>query len=274
MTIVEVNAAKNAFAIRDAVSDLFLGLSRISLWTAFAWDEIQQRYRRSYLGLIWIVLSYLIFVGAIALFFGGYSQMGAASFTVYVAVNYAIFTFLIGNVTDGCDVFRVAQTWIKSAPIPHSVHIYKSIARSVFIFAINMAIALLVSFAMGWRPSVIALFSVVAFLVLLLNTVWVQIVFGYTAARFRDLTHLVSAVTRILFFTTPILWVREERSGLVGVLADINPFTHYLEVFSAPMLGRAPNTLSCFVVLAMTILGYGFAILIAAYSRRRLPYWL
>ncbi len=258
----------------EAIRDLFQGLGQVSLWTTFAWDEIEHRYRRSYLGVIWIVLSYLIFVAAIAIFFGGFSAMENSRFTVYVAVNYAIFIFLIGNVTDGCDVFRVAQTWIKSAPIPHSVYIYKSIARSLFTFGINVTVALVLAFAMGWQITVYALFTIPALAVILLNTIWVQIVLGYLSARLRDLKHLVQAVTRVLFFTTPILWVREEREGLVGTIADLNPFTHFLEIFAAPLLGRYPHLGSWIIVGAITVCGYLLAIVVAGYSRKRLAYWL
>lgn len=274
MPTVEVSGAKGSWAFSEAINDLHQGTKKVSLWSAFAWDEIQQRYRRSYLGLIWIVLSYVFFVGAIAVFFGGFAEMGSSQFLAYVAINYAIFLFLIGNVIDGCDVFRAAQNWIKSAPIPHSVYVYKSIARSLFIFAINMVVALIISGFAGWRPGALAWLSVLAFFVIMLNTIWVQILFGYAAARFRDLMHLVQAITRILFFTTPILWVREERSGIVGMLADLNPCTHYLEIFSAPLMGRSPSLTSWIIVLVLTILGFLSALLIAAYSRRRLAYWI
>ncbi|MEZ5985955.1 MAG: ABC transporter permease [Hyphomonas sp.] len=175
-----------------ALTDLLNGARRVHLWLAFASDEIQNRYRRSRLGLTWIVISYLIFVGSISLFFGNFSDLQHQHFTVYVAINYAIFTFLLGNITDGCAVFRVGRTWISSAPLPHSIHIYKSIARSLFVFAINLAVALVIFFMYGYHLTLTAGWKQSRlFLLLLLDAVFVQMILGYISARFRDVEHLV-----------------------------------------------------------------------------------
>ncbi|MFN7056967.1 MAG: hypothetical protein ACK4SV_15525, partial [Hyphomonas sp.] len=69
------------------LKDLYSGLKRTELWRAFAFDEIQQRYRRSRLGLAWVVVSYLIFVCAIAIFFGGFSSKQEMDFLAHVAVS-------------------------------------------------------------------------------------------------------------------------------------------------------------------------------------------
>lgn len=274
MSDVQIYSTAIRFAPAAIIRDLFGGMARVQLWSAFAWDEIQQRYRRSRLGLAWIVVSYLLFVGAIAFFFGGFSSMGGGRFTAYVAVNYAIFLFLLASLTDGCDVFRVATSWIKSTPLPHSIYVYKSIARALFVLVVNLIVAFVILAATDELPGPIALWSIPAFVVLLLNAVWVQIVFGYAAARFRDLTHLMQSITRVLFFITPILWVREERGGMIARVADFNPFTHALEIFSAPLLGSMPRQESWIFVGCLTVVGYVLAILVGGYGYRRLPYWL
>jgi ABC-2 type transport system permease protein len=259
-----------------ALTDLFNGARRVHLWLAFASDEIQQRYRRSKLGLAWIVISYLVFVGSISLFFGNFSDLEHQHFTVYVAINFAIFSFLLGNITDGCAVFRVARTWISSVPLPHSIHIYKSIARSLFVFAINMAVALVIFFLYGYRLTLVAWEAIPAFLLLLLDAVFVQMILGYVTARFRDIEHLVQSITRILFFTTPVLWVREEHTtpGLRSTVAELNPMTHALEIFSSPILGRPADPHSWLVMLCVSAALFLIALAVGGFAHRRLPYWL
>ena len=266
--------ARGGFSPFIVLLDLAKGLSKTSLWTAFAWDEIQNRYRRSHLGLVWIVLSYLIFVLAIAMFFGGFSRMGGGSFTVHVAYNYAIFGFLVANLTDGCEVFRVASSWIKSTTLPHAIFVYKSIARSLFTFVLNLAVAILVAWYLGLPPTSLAFLSIPAFFVLLINAVWIQLVFGYAASRFRDLTHLISALTRLLFFLTPIIWVLDERTGITRKIAEFNPFTHALEIFTAPLMGEMPDPHSWVFVLVLTFVGCVLSVIVGGIAHRRLPFWL
>lgn len=273
-SFVTVNSSRSRSGPAAVIADLWEGWRAGPIWRAFAWDEIQHRYRRSALGLAWIVISYLVFVGAISLFFGGFSSMGGAGFTSYAAVGYAAFTFLVGNVTDGCQVFRVSATWIKSSSLPYSVYVYKSIARSLFPFAIQVAVSFAVMAAMGWRPHWGALMAAPALVLYLVNAVWVQLFFGLVAARWRDISHLTAAITRVLFFLTPILWVYDERTGVTKRIAELNPFTHFLEIFRAPILGQPLPADSWLFALAWTAAGWALAITAASFMRRRLPFWV
>lgn len=259
---------------RAVIRDLTEGFAMGPVWRAFAWDEIQHRYRRSALGLAWIVVSYLIWVAAIAIFFKDFNALGGNRFTMYVALGYAAFTFLIGNVTDGCEVFRTSANWIKSTPLPYSIYIYKSIARSSFVFAIQLLTSILVMAALGWRPPASAIWAAPAIVVFFLNAVWLQLFFGLVAARWRDISHLVGAITRILFFMTPILWVYGERGGAVRIVSEINPLTHFLAIFRAPMLGTELTPYAWAHVGAWTIGGWVLAIAAGSVMRRRLPFWV
>jgi ABC-2 type transport system permease protein len=258
------------------LKDFVKGLSKVSLWWAFAVDEVQQRYRRSRLGLIWIVVSYIIFVAAISIFFGGFSRKDANEFVAHVAVNYAFFSFLIANVTDGCAVFRSNKTWLGSMPLPHSIYVLKSVARGLFVLGINMAVAILVLLSTGHLRSLISFHALPAFLVLLLNALLIQTYLGYVTARFRDFEHLMQSLTRVLFFMTPILWVRAEQpvGSLRRTIADMNPFTHAMEIFSAPMLGRMPDLVSWQIIGIIT--GVNMVLMISAsyFAHRRLLYWI
>ena len=270
---VEIQARK-PFSPSLALEDIVDGLSRVQLWSAFAWDEIQNRYRRSRLGLIWIVLSYLAFVGGIAIFFGGFSDLDSMRFIHYVAVNYAIFTFLVASLTDGCVVFKSSANWIKNSSLPQSIYVYKSVARSAFTFVVSMITALFVLFFTGHEFTQINLLAIPAFLLILLNAIWMQTILGYIACRIRDMEHLVSAISRILFFVTPIIWVRSEAGGIQKKISDLNPFTHALEIFSAPLLGYPPAPNSVWAMVAITVAGFLAVLLVGGYANKRLVFWL
>jgi len=256
------------------IRDLAEGLRRAEVWRAFAWDETQQRYQRSVLGLAWILVSYLFFVGAIAVFFSGFTSVSARHFVMYVAIGYAAFTFLVGNIIDGCDVFRSSATWIKSTSLPYSIYVYKSIARSLFPFVIQLGGAIALMLILGWRPQWTALLAIPALGVYILNALWIQIAFGFVAARFRDVSHLTNAITRILFFTTPILWVYDETVGSVRKFANVNPLTHLIEIFRAPLLGDPVAPGAWLYCIAFTAAGWALAIVIGGLMRRRLPFWV
>ena len=254
--------------------DIREGLRKTEIWQAFAWDEIKNRYRRSNLGLAWIVLSYLLWVSAIAIFFGDFTSLGTDVFVYYVAIGFAAFSFLIGNVTDGCTVFKQSATWIKSTNLPFSIYVFKSITRSLFPFTLQMCTALSVMAVMGWRPSFAIMLVIPGILIFLINAFWIQLLLGIFAARFPDVDHLVSAVTRILFFISPVLWVYDERTDFVKTIANFNPLTHFIEILRAPILGESPAVLAYTIVGFWTVFGWAIAVTTAGRMRHRLPYWM
>ncbi|KAA5803546.1 hypothetical protein F1654_06995 [Alkalicaulis satelles] len=255
-------------------SDLAAGLRMTDLWRTFAWDEMQQRYRRSMLGVLWIVIAYAIFVGGVSIIFSGFSRQDGAFFVMHVAIGYAAFTFITGNIVDGCQVFVGARAWIHSIALPHSIHVYRSICRSIFTFALQFVVALAIMIAAGWRPTLTGLWVLPAIAVFLLNAVAIQYLMGLISARFRDITHLVTSITRLLLFVTPILWTRFDLRGVRSTIADFNPVAHYVEIFRAPLMNLDPRPLSWAVVLVLTGLIWLGAIIAAARMRRRLAYWL
>ena len=270
-----VHSAAASTGPASVARDLIDGLSRRTVWQTFAWDEIQQRYNRSVLGIFWIAGSFGVFVASIAVFFGGFATLGTSTFVAYVTVGFAAFTFLTGNLTDGCAVFRSSAGWIQSSPLPYSIYVYKSVARSAFTFALQLGFGLFILLAFfGWRPGPLSLLAVPVIGLYLLNAVWIQYALGLLAARWGDVEHVVATAQRVLFFTTPILWVYEERSGTVRRLADLNPLTHFVQLLRAPLLGDAPGAGSVLFVVAFTAAGWALTLLAAGRMRRRLPFWL
>ena len=260
--------------IPGVIHDLREGLLHRETWLAFAWDEIQNRYRRSFLGLAWLGASYLLFVFAISIFFGGFSELGNESFVVHVAFGFAIFSFLLANITDGCGVFRLSAGWVKSSPLPYAIYVYKGLARALFPLAIQMPLAILVSALAGWRPSLEALLFLPALVLMVVFGVAVQYTLGLLAARLRDVGHLIQAISRLFFFTTPILWVYDETVGLQLQLANINPLTHFVEVARSSLIGSPPEPFHWWAALGWTIGAWGVLLIVGGFMRRKLPFWV
>ncbi|WP_297732624.1 ABC transporter permease [uncultured Maricaulis sp.] len=263
-----------ASGVLGFVKDLWAGLAMVELWRTFAWDEIQQRYRRSMLGVSWIILSFLMFVGGVSFFFSALSGRELESFIVYVALGYAAFIFISGNFIDGCQVFTSSHVWIKALSLPYSVHVYRSLFRSLLIFALQMVVVIPLMIWSGWVPGLLTLLVVPTLVLYVVNAVAVQYLLGLISARYEDVGHLVTSITRLLIFVTPILWVREGLDGARAFAADLNPLTHYVEIFRAPLLGEMPRMTSWAVVIGVTFAIWLAAALCAAVFRRRLPYWL
>ena len=256
-----------------AVTDFTDGLGRWRLWSTLAWHDLILRYRRSWLGIGWILISFSLFIGAKITIFGVLSSEPLGYFAVYLSVGYLIYRFMTSIVTDGAAAYIAAEGWIKGEALPLSVYLYRAILRNAIVTACSSVPVIIIcviyahaglSFFLSLVPALLAYFA---------NAVWVGALLSLLCTRYRDLSHLLGTSMSIIYFLTPVLWIPKDL-GRLAVIADYNPFTHFIAILRTPLLdGTVPWT-SWAVVGGMTVAGFAVTIPVYALFRRRIVYWL
>ena len=263
-----------------AFGDLRSGLAQRELWAHLGWQDIKQRYRRSFLGPIWITISMGVTALAMGLLYSQLFQQEIADFLPSLTVGLIVWSLIAGCILEGADVFVANEGLIKQLPAPLSVHVYRMVWRQVLLFGHNLIIyfILLVLFPKPLHWTVIAAFPALALLAL--NGVWIGIVAGIISTRFRDISPILGSIVQLLFFLTPIVWsekillknggAQAERANL----AQINPLYHYLDIIRAPMLGEDQQAYHWYIVLAITVVGWAVALFFLRNYRARVAYWV
>jgi lipopolysaccharide transport system permease protein len=147
--------------------------------------------------------------------------------------------------------------------------------RNVLMLAHHILILPLVFLVMGKSVSLIALLAIPGFMLVALCLSWLAFLFAIICVRYRDLPQIVANVLQVGFYLTPIIWMPALLPERLGASILIwNPFYHVLELLRAPLLGSAPAMTSWFVVVAITILGWGLTLLLFARVKHRIAYWL
>ncbi|WP_166652314.1 ABC transporter permease [Enterovirga rhinocerotis] len=257
-----------------AFADLVRGFRMSQLWGAMAWFEIRQRYTRSTLGPLWLTLSLAMYTGAIAVIYGALFKTPLSELLAYLTVGMAIWTYCTAILNEGSIVFVVSEVAIKQMPAPLSVHIYRHVWRTLILLAHNAIVPALV---LAWVHPLASLKGVpeasIGLLILVINSVAVVITLGTLGARFRDLSLLMTNLTSLLFFVTPIFW-RAEQLGDRQWIALVNPTYHFIELIRAPLLGGHAALSTWIFALVFTALNCAVAFLLYARFRWRIPYWL
>lgn len=242
-------------------------------WLTLAWHDWRRRFRRSMLGAAWLFVSFGLFVGVKIVIFGVLSAESMAFFSVWLATGFLVWTFVQANLVEGCNVFISSARWIKGADLPYGIYVLQSVTRSVIQFALSGLVILIILFLYPPPDLWIALSSLLALPVLVINGIWCQLLLGVICARFRDLIHLTQTVTRLLFFLTPILWVPES-FGTYGKYADYNPFTHVIAIFRDPLVYGTFPVDSWLIVLAITVVGFALSVVVFDRNKHRVFYWV
>ncbi|MES0051776.1 ABC transporter permease [Mesorhizobium sp. M0053] len=258
---------------RMAQQDISNSLRRRDLWLGLARRDIRDRFRRSVLGPIWLILSNAVTIGAMALVFGGLFHHPLERFLPYISVGIVTWTLIANTLTEGCFAFIGAESYIKNIPAPISIHVYRAVARNIIVWAYGMLIYLVVAAIFMVSPQPETLLVVPGFLVLVANISWMCMIMAVLAARFRDVQQIVASVLQVVMVLTPIFWSPSDFPSR-PVFIDINPFYHLIELIRAPLLGSAPAALSWVVSISLAIVGCAFSVMLFKIAYRRIPYWL
>jgi len=267
---LEAAAPSNAAIAWD---DIWQGLRQSWLWGALAMQDVKLRYRGSMIGPFWITLSMAIMVGAMGAIYAKLFDQDIASYLPFLTAGIIIWSFISGQINEGCATFTSMQGLIQSVPLPYSVHAYRQVARNFIVLAHNLVILppVMLFFHIGptWR-----LVEVVPALVLLaINSVWIAMLFGIVGARFRDVPQIVQAFVTIAFFVTPIFWPPTQLGRWQG-LAELSPLFAAVDIFRSPIMGQAVASYSWSIMLGVTVIGWSVTFLLFSRFYSRIAYWV
>jgi ABC-type polysaccharide/polyol phosphate export permease len=261
-------------SLSSAVSDISSGIGSWRVWTALALTDIKTRYRRSMIGQFWITISMGLTIAALAVV---YSQIFKISLSVYVpliTVSFICWGLLASFVNDSATTFLESEGYIRTSTLPKATFVYRMMARNTVVFAHNLVLIPIVMVIFRVVPNWNLLFFVPAFLLTMLNATWIALVLGPISARFRDMPLMVSSLTQIAFFVSPVMWERKQLGAHGQLLVNANPFAVFLELLRDPLLGRAPTAYHWTFAIVLTVVGWSVAILLYSRLRARIAFYL
>lgn len=260
-------------AERVALGEWWRAMSQGVLWMNLALEDLRDRYRRTALGLVWVILSFALFVVVKVAIFGQLSDVPFTEFGLYVAIGFGLWTFISSMVLDACTAYIHARPWILGTATPYPVFLLQAVIRNWMTFAMVM---LVMAVGLAWKQTAwtpAMLWSLPALAAYAVTSVWIAALLSPLCARYRDLHHAMQTFMRLLFFATPILWMPAS-NGRLAAISMWNPASHFVAIVRDPLLyDRAPWE-SWGVVLAINLVGLPLGLAVYARTRRNIIFWV
>jgi ABC-type polysaccharide/polyol phosphate export permease len=257
----------------EATRDWWRAAHMWRLWTALGFEDLIERYRRSYLGVTWLIASFALFILVYMLVFGHGSGLSAADYTLYVTIGFGLWNFMAGIVGESCTAYTGSGNWIQGTAIPYPVFILQMLYRNWLVFLLTIAVVLVAMLWLEDQWQWNMLWALPGLLVYVITPLWLTAIFAPLCARYHDLFHAVQTVMRLLFFATPILWLPTQREQL-AVLAHWNLLTYFIDIVRAPLLGEGLPVHSWIIVGIANAIGIVAGGVTYMFTRNRVVYWL
>lgn len=244
------------------------------LWTHLGWGDILKQYRRSFLGPIWLTLNSMIFIVVFSLIGAQLFSLPLSTYLSYFCLGHVCFSFFSSTITDGCQTYIASESFLKQAPFPKMVFVFRVIWRNLLMLAHSLPLILGVLWWTGLLWKVMLGWWLLGFALTVVAATLAVALLGALAARFRDVSMMMTSLMQIAFFVTPVMWQADQLTERARLVVSWNPLAAFLELLRAPLLGQVPRSSALIMAAGVIVLLSVLYVLAYIRVRRRIVYWL
>ncbi len=207
---------------------------------AVDWVSLTTDYKRSFIGLTWLVILPLVSVVIWILLNGaGIIDPGDTSipYPAYVLLSTSIWGFFAEFYRNVSRVFVTYGRMMSMVAFPRETALLEVLIVHLIRFSIPFALNLVVLLAFGVRFTWWALLFPLTLLPLLLAGAAIGLLVALLRIVAVDLSNLADESIRLLMFLTPVIYTPKLDLGALSFIIDLNPMT-YLISFSRDLLTK------------------------------------
>ena len=255
---------------------LMESLRNPAFWGYSTWLDVIIRYRKSMLGLAWILVPPALYVFGMGGFFAQVRGADHWSFMAHLGIGYLLFRLMMMVLVDSTSILPAHSGYILDGRVRLTDFVLRVVIKAAFYLLTSLVVLVPVvllspTFDMAGVPM-----AMLGMLLLMLNMLWMSGVVSLFGARFPDAHEFMGNVFMVGFILTPILWyAKDAPAGTThGMFMRLNPCYHLIELVRAPLLGEPVSHNSLYAVTAMAIVGWLAWIVTFRRYARFVPLWV
>ena len=237
--------------------------------------DMVARYRRSFLGYWWNILSLTLMILSLVLVWSTLFKIDIEAYLLYFSCGYISWLFVSQTILDGANSLVASEGSIKTVPLPAELYITKAFVKNVMMFFTQIPLVFVLQLFVG------AEFEILNVLIFIMNAFivgfclyGVSLIAAVLCLRFRDIGQLLPSIIQLVFFITPVLWDPSFLSGRKEWIVTFNPFASALELLRNPLLGKSVSMLSYSTVIGIGVVSILIGLLYFKVNRHKIAYWL
>ena len=245
-------------------------------WVHLAFSDLRARFRRSYLGLLWLTLQPLLLTSMMSVVFIVVLKQPFKDYSVYLFSGLIVWDFITGCFNIGSATFLAAEGYIRQVRLPMIIYPMKALLYCSIVF--GFAFSGFIIYCLLVKPSIFSwhwIFLLPFFGVLVLFGAPLTIISAITNIKFRDFQQSITLLLQMLMYASPIMFTRSifDHPSL-RLWTTINPIAALLDLFRDPLINdTVPALLSYAVVLLWATLLWGLASWMLIRNERKIVFY-
>lgn len=220
----------------------------------FIQRELSQSYRKSFLGLLWMVLTPLLMIALYTLIFSEIVGLrfretegltSVTNFGLYLYCGIIPFMVFTSSINRSVNIIRSNSNLVQRVVFPVEILPFSSVITSFVTNTIGLGVLVAIVFALEqhihWTLAMLPAFMVLQ----IVFTLGISYLMAVLGTYLPDLKEVTQAVTRAMFFATPIIWPPEMAYDRgFGFIVDYNPVAFLVLGYRSMVLDGEMPTLT------------------------------
>ncbi len=231
---------------------------------------ILARYRGSWLGLFWSLLTPLLLLLIYMFVFGVVFQTrwpqaagGGENFAPLLFCGIIVHLFFAEIITSAPRLIVDHASYVKKVVFPIEILSWISLGAAAFHFLVALFILLVFTllFGSGLSWTLLSIpFLTASVMLYLLGLSWLVSACG---VYIRDVSYIAGFISTAMVFISPVFYPASAVKGVFAIIMNANPLTFYIEAFRSVVVYGEPVALGSFflailLALASCLIGFFF----------------
>ena len=236
---------------------------RYLVWNLIARD-LKVRYKRSFLGFIWVMLNPLLMTAVLAIVFTNFARFGGVQYyTAYLLAGILMWNlFSQGTVAAMSNLVGNAGT-LRRMYIPPSVFVVSAIGSALVNFVFALAPLFIIAVILGVQPGLTWLYTPVPVLEVVIFSFGVGLIVSSMIVFFTDIYEIYSVILMLGMYLTPVFYPVTILPEPLRSAEQFNPMFLTMDgLRSAVLYGTLPSLqealLPAAIALVVFIVGWLF----------------
>lgn len=223
--------------------------------------DIKLKYRRSWLGYLWSILSPLMVMTVMSVVFSTMFKRNITNFPVYLFCGQLLFNFMNSTTTQCCHSIPRNASLIKKTYIPKYIFTLAKVTSGFVDLLFSLGALVIVMLVTLHHITWYALLFPLVLVQLYVFCIGLGLFLAQASVFFKDMEFIYRAVTTAWTYVTPIFYPIESLpDNLIWLIKHGNPMYFYIGqfrdlVYTGTLPGSKIALAGCVAALGMLLIG-------------------
>ena len=225
--------------------------------------DLRVKYRRSFLGYLWSLLSPLMMMIVMSVVFSYMFRFDIPNYPLYLICGQTLWTFFAESTSIALTAVWANGILIRKVYIPKYIFPISKCLSSFVSMAFSLVAILIVMLFTGVPFTPALLLTPVPLVLLLVFSTGLGLILSTFSVFFRDIVHIYSVVIMAWMYLTPVFYPISALPEELARIISKNPMFYYVDFFRNLVLtGTLPSAQVVFMSIFWSALSLGLGLVI------------